>query len=75
MTDLQEIPDDKLAELARQRRSEALRGSKDARGTAHIYEAELRRRGVGRSSNATEIALDMRPLSARDESRPWWRLW
>ncbi len=75
MTDLQEIPDDELADLARHWRIEALRGSKDARGTAHLYEAELRRRGKSNSNEATQVVLDMRPLSAREESRPWWRLW
>ncbi|WP_291554452.1 hypothetical protein [Comamonas sp. SCN 65-56] len=75
MTDLQGIPDDELADLARRWRGEALRGSKDARGTAHLYEVELRRRGRSSSNEATQVVLDMRPLSARGESRPWWRPW
>ncbi|PWF24076.1 hypothetical protein [Corticimicrobacter populi] len=75
MTALQGIPDEELADLARHWRAEALRGSKDARGTAHLYEAELRRRGRNNSDEATQVVLDMRPLSAREESRRWWRLW
>jgi hypothetical protein len=69
------MPDDELADLARHWRSEALRGSRDARGTAHLYEVELRRRGRNNINEVTRVVLDMRPLSAREKARPWWCLW
>ena len=75
MTDLQHIPEDELMALAQQWRREALRGSRDARVTAHFYEAELRRRKKGEISVVTDSALDTRSLAARVASRPWWRLW
>ena len=75
MTDLQHIPEDELMALAQQWRREALRGSRDARGTAHFDESELRRRKKGEISVVTDSALDTRSLAARVASRPWWRLW
>ncbi len=75
MTDLQHIPEDELMALAQQWRREALRGSKDARGTAHFYESELRRRRKSEAGVLTDAALDTRSLAPRVESRPWWRRW
>lgn len=75
MTDLQNIPDDELVALAQQWRREALRGSKDVRGTAHCYESELRRRRKSETGVVTNAALETRSPAARVDYRPWWRLW
>ncbi len=40
MTELERLSDDELLELARQWRLEALRGDRNARGYAHVYEVE-----------------------------------
>jgi len=49
----------------------ALQGALHARGYAHEYETEIRRRT--RPLTTLSARLDMTPLAAR--SRPWWRFW
>lgn len=75
MTDLQHIPDDELMALAQQWRREALRGSKDARGTAHFYESELRRRRKSETGVVANSVPHIRCSAGRAKSQPWWRLW
>jgi len=60
------------AEAAEWRRR-ALHGDRDARGIAHLLEAELRRRSP--APETASPALDMRPWSQRQPARPWWKLW
>jgi hypothetical protein len=71
MTDPSELSDEELLVLARDWRREALRGALHARGYAHAYEVEFRRR-MGATATLS-APLDTRPLAAR--SRPWWRFW
>ena len=73
MIDPRELSGDDLQALARQWRREALRGDREARGRAYLYEAELRRR-VG-SPVQVSHSLDTRPLSLRARPRSWWRFW
>ncbi len=73
MKDPRELSDDELLATARDWRHEALRGMRDARGWAHVYETEFRRRmGPAIPSN---VLLDTRPLEARSRSQPWWKFW
>lgn len=72
MTDLEQLSDEQLLELARQWRREALRGDRNARGYAHVYEAEHRRR-VGVTA-VPGRALDLRPLAVLP-SKARWRFW
>ena len=74
LDDLQHLPESELAQLASTLRAEALRGVLEARGQAHLCEAELRRRrGAGPAHDANR--LDLRPLDARGARRPWWAFW
>ena len=74
LDDLQHLPEAELAELASTLRAQALRGVLEARGQAHLCEAELRRRrGAGPAHDANH--LDLRPLDARGARRPWWAFW
>lgn len=77
MAALENLSTVELQQLARSWREQALRGVKEARGQAHEYEAELRRRLGGRAAAAAS-ELDLRPLDQRTQGeaqRPWWRLW
>ena len=49
-----ELSDDDLAELAREWRRRSLRGEREARGTAHELEREMRRRSAIQRSNEDE---------------------
>jgi hypothetical protein len=74
LAELQQMPDVELAQRARDLRADALRGAREARGQAHLCEAELRRRhGAGQAHNHQN--LDLRPLDARGERPPWWVFW
>lgn len=67
-----ELSDAELHELAAMWRAEALRGSKEARGQAHLLEVEQRRRrGIPGLRNNND--LDLRPLAERQESKSWWQ--
>ena len=72
MTDLERLSDEELLDLARQWRREALRGDRNARGYAHVYEVEHRRR-VGLAATPSR-PLDLRPLAVLP-SKPRWRFW
>ena len=75
MTDLQQLPETELKALAHNWRAEALRGVREARGVAHAYEAELRRRfGTGLDAGAN-TTIDLRPLADRADPEPWWKFW
>jgi hypothetical protein len=74
MEDLQHLSDGELAGLAKALRAEALRGVREARAPAHLYESELRRRR-GRTPPADAGALDLRPLDARTIRPHWWAFW
>lgn len=73
---LEQLPDGELAELARMLRADALRGDRHARGQAHLYEVELRRRhGHALAAPSVHGTLDLRPLAQRASPRTWWKLW
>lgn len=81
MTSLESVSDDEVIQLARHWRQQALRGDREARGQAHFYEAEGRRRKVlpaapvaaspGRLTNLTLVDEE---VPARSAGR-WWRFW
>lgn len=68
------LGDAELAQLAKATRAIALRGDQEARGLAHLYRTELRRRRgvVPYSDNRT---IDLRPLDSRDGRVRKWALW
>jgi hypothetical protein len=67
-----ELSDAELQDMAAMWRTEALRGSKEARGQAHLLEVEQRRRlGVPGLRDNTD--LDLRPLAERQVRRSWWQ--
>lgn len=67
------IPDDELGAKAAEWRKRALHGDLHARGIAHEFEAELRRR---QGWHAPDLeALDLRPLELRQHQRRWWKFW
>lgn len=72
MTEFERLSDDELLALARQWRLEALRGDRNARGYAHVYEVEHRRRAG--QTVAPSRPLDLTPLAVI-ASKPWWRFW
>lgn len=74
MEDLQHMPEAELAQLASMLRAEALRGVREARGQAHLCEAELRRRRGARPEHDNHT-LDLRPLEVRGERPRWWAFW
>ena len=74
LDDLQHLPEAELALLASTLRAEALRGVLQARGQAHLCEAELRRRR-GAAPAHDPNRLDLRPLDARGVRSPWWAFW
>ena len=63
------IDDETLQRLAFEWRAHAQRGEKEAYGTAHALEVEVRRRV--RQAPAPEQAPPPEPVSAR----PWWKFW
>lgn len=65
--EIADLSDAELEAQAKEWRRAALRGSKEARGHAHVLEVELRRRQgfVNRRANAD---LDLRPLDQRQAS-------
>lgn len=67
MTEPGDLPDDKLAERARQLRGLALRGDRYARLPAHEHESELRRR-LGRATSPA-------PIASAPAARSFWRFW
>lgn len=73
MMDPSELSDAELQVLAHHWRREALRGDRHARGRAHLYEVELRRR-MGSVVSVSD-SLDSRPLALRSRPRPWWQFW
>ena len=74
MEDLQNLSDGELEGLAKSLRAEALRGVREARAPAHLYESELRRRR-GHAPPREPCALDLRPLEARTVRPHWWAFW
>jgi hypothetical protein len=74
LSELQGLEDAELEGLARRWRAEALRGDRAARGLAHLYEAELRRRKGPAAAAASNLALDLRPLGERGRPPPWWQI-
>lgn len=74
MEDLQHLSDGELEGLAKSLRAEALRGVREARAPAHLYESELRRRR-GSAPPRDAQALDLRPLEARTVRPHWWAFW
>lgn len=68
------LSDEELGHLASQWRRKALQGDLHARGIAHEYESEMRRRAGAPFSNYD--TLDLRPLESRTATpRRWWRFW
>lgn len=74
LDELQQMAEAELAPRARDLRAAAFRGEREARGQAHLCEAELRRRrGAGPAHDHRN--LDLRPLDARGGRSPWWAFW
>jgi len=73
MTTKQELPDETLSAMAIGWRRKALEGDLHARGIAHEFETELRRRAGAPFINYD--TLDMRPLEMRGARSRWWRFW
>ncbi|BEP71399.1 MULTISPECIES: hypothetical protein [unclassified Variovorax] len=68
------LTDEELGALASEWRKKALQGDLHARGIAHEFETEMRRRVGAPSTNYD--ALDLRPLELRKAAQPrWWRFW
>lgn len=74
MEDVQQLTEAELERLAMHWRTEALREVREARGQAHLCEAELRRRR-GAGPVYDRDLLDLRPLAARGVRPPWWVFW
>lgn len=64
------IDDETLVKLAHEWRAHAQRGEKEAYGTAHALEVEVRRR----SREAASVVEDA-PASEPAPTRPWWKFW
>jgi hypothetical protein len=73
MTEIEELDNASLGELAATWRRRALQGERQARGVAHALEIELRRRMGGPITQSGD--LDTRPLALRLQARPWWKFW
>lgn len=71
MTEPGELPDAELRERALAWRRQALQGALHARGYAHEYESEIRRRD--RVLTTLHAQLEVAALAERP--RPWWRFW
>ncbi|MDR6524357.1 hypothetical protein J2789_007068 [Variovorax paradoxus] len=71
---LQTLSDEELGAQALEWRRRALQGEWHARGIAHEFESEMRRRTGAPTSNYD--SLDLRPLELRAAAqRRWWRFW
>ena len=71
---LQTLSDEELGAQAFEWRRRALQGEWHARGIAHEFESEMRRRTGAPTSNYD--SLDLRPLELRAAAqRRWWRFW
>lgn len=79
MTTKEMLSDEELGALASQWRRKALQGELDARGIAHEFETEMRRRAGAPFTNYDTLdlrPLDPRPLELRAATqRRWWRFW
>jgi len=74
MTIKEMLTDEELGALASDWRKKALQGDPRARGIAHEFEREVRRRTGAPLANYD--ALDLRPLELRVAmQRRWWRFW
>ncbi|MNR11525.1 hypothetical protein D3C85_1278270 [compost metagenome] len=74
MTSKEMLTDEELGVLASEWRMKALQGDLHARGIAHEYEREMRRRAGAPLTNYD--TLDLRPLELRAATqRRWWRFW
>ena len=74
MTTKELLTDEELGALANEWRRKALQGELHARGIAHEFETELRRRASTPFTNYD--TLDLRPLELRAATqRRWWRFW
>ncbi len=60
--EIQELQDDELMTQAREWRLRALRGEKEARGTAHELEREVRRRFGNPKTDAQHVLKEVRVL-------------
>ena len=67
------LTDEELGALASEWRKKALQGELHARGIAHEFETEMRRRAGAPFTNYD--TLDLRPLETRSAPRRWWSLW
>jgi hypothetical protein len=74
MNDFEKLSDSEVSELARHWRREALRGDMDARGRAHEYEVEHRRR-VGSSGREQAVLRIVTPLGEVPMASTWRRRW
>ena len=73
MTSKEMLTDEELGVLASEWRMKALQGDLHARGIAHEYEREMRRRAGAPLTNYD--TLDLRSLEMRTAKRRWWQLW
>ena len=73
MSALEDLSDEEVLALARHWRGEALRGDKNARGLAHEYEVEHRRRSGG--VRAEPVALKVSAPLGEIPAKTNWRLW
>ncbi|MFS2162569.1 hypothetical protein [Variovorax sp. Varisp62] len=74
MTTKEMLSDEELEALASEWRKKALQGELHARGIAHEFETEMRRRAGASFTNYD--TLDLRPLELRAATqRRWWRFW
>ncbi len=74
MNDFDKLSDEQVFELAQQWRREALRGDKDARGRAHVYEVEHRRR-LGQMSREPAVLRVTAPLGELPLKSTWRKRW
>jgi len=79
MTAKEMLTDEELGALASEWRKKALQGELHARGIAHEFETEMRRRVGAPPTNYDTLdlrPLDQRPLELRAAvQRRWWRFW
>lgn len=73
MTKTEQLPDAELGHQAAEWRKRALQGDLRARGIAHEFETELRRR-TGALPPVFD-SLDMRSLESKAKRPSWWRFW
>jgi hypothetical protein len=74
MNEFEKLTDEEVHELAQHWRREALRGNKDARGRAHAYEVEHRRR-VGSVGRAPTVLRSDAPLGDLPMKATWRSRW